>query len=115
MTDREPTQCVQCYSTYLVDSTKSIDDGVVSECERKCGDCGCVLGYFAYGHWVSRKKKFEKFTAKMLLNMEDIEVTICEHDGSMMVVLGQGPLIINKQQAMAFFGLVEPENIGGAT
>lgn len=48
----EPLRCMECYwYKNFEDVTKDSLDGIICEYERRCPNCGHVMGYWAYGYW----------------------------------------------------------------
>lgn len=52
---------------------------------------------------------YQAFQATQLLVHHDNPVPVTDFNGMMAVCVPDGPVIITKEQAMAFFGLVEKE------
>lgn len=54
--DLTPIKCTKCNSTNIKDANRqvggwNIPDGVLTEYDAICDDCGEVLGHWAYGGW----------------------------------------------------------------
>ena len=54
--DLTPIKCTKCDSTNIKDSNHQISgwnipEGVLTEYDAICADCGEILGHWAYGSW----------------------------------------------------------------
>ena len=54
--DLTPLKCTKCDSTSIKDDNRqvggwNIPDGVLTEYDAICADCGEIVGHWAYGNW----------------------------------------------------------------